>query len=719
MNVNELPCGTSPDPVDYPHFPTRWQTFLWRNWGLVPEKKLADILQTAPENLKSAAEDMGLPPETEVNPMWISHGYLTLIRQNWHLLNYEQLLQLLDWTPEKMAYSLKEEDFLFGKLGHLKPDCPPLRYEVLTDEERRKTARLKEIAKCYFSPDKLFYTDRPFAFAERFSAGNAPVSNGGDFDFNMIHAFSASCGDVLGNADTLDPMPENLLSQYASMGIKGVWIHALLHKLVPIPGAEEFSLDWEKRMANLKMLIERCARYGIKLYLYFNEPRCMPMTFYDKKPEWAGFPVRQSMTVCTTRTPEPLEWLETAMHRLFADAQGLGGVFAITMSENPTNCHFALESNQCPSCSKHAPEEIISSIINAMARGMHSAAPEAKMVAYDWAWCRSVNHKDRFEFKKSVMDLLDKSVYIASVSEWGMITRVGGVEQYLIDYSISQTGPSEETLKTWDYAKKTGLKTVAKIQINNSWELSAVPYIPVPYLVREHLDKLKKAGVCGLLLSWTLGGFPGGNLELLDSTPEEIAASKFNPAAAEKICRAWKRFSEAFRNFPFHVNVLYYAPMNYGPVSLLHMKKTGYSATMIGFPYDDVDKWRGPYPAEVLENQFRLLTEGWKQGIEILNGADKEIRESQRRDFNDIRTVAEASYCHFRSTYLQIVFVRARNSGDKKLMSECAKEELALALRLADIVRQDSRIGFEASNHYYYTLNSLYEKVLSCACITE
>ena len=40
-----------------------------------------------------------------------------------------------------------------------------------------------------------------------------------------------------------------------------------------------------------------------------------------------------------------------------------------------------------------------------------------------------------------------------------------------------------------------------------------------------------------------------------------------------------------------------------------------------------------------------------------------------------------------------------------------------LALRLYRIVRRDSRIGFEASNHYYYTLNDLMEKVVSCSFI--
>ena len=125
-------------------------------------------------------------------------------------------------------------------------------------------------------------------------------------------------------------------------------------------------------------------------------------------------------------------------------------------------------------------------------------------------------------------------------------------------------------------------------------------------------------------------------------------------------------------------------------------------------------------PAKVFENQFRILAEKWKQGLETLKEAAEEVAEAEKADFADVCDMAEVSYCHLRSTYLQTAFVRAVNNGGcKACMKAYAEEEIALALRLAEIVRRDSRIGFEASNHYYYTLNDLYEKVISCAYIIE
>jgi hypothetical protein len=336
------------------------------------------------------------------------------------------------------------------------------------------------------------------------------------------------------------------------------------------------------------------------------------------------------------------------------------------------------------------------------------------MLCFDWAWRRSENDSEVLDFKKKVIDLLPKhkNVYITSVSEWGLITRVGGVEQYLVDYSISQPGPAPEAQAVWKYAKSAGLGVAAKIQVNNSWELSAIPSIPVPYLIKEHLDNLRACGVDGVMLSWTLGGFPGGNLELLNAAPEEIAAARFAPETAEKVVQAWKIFSDAFREFPFNVNVIYTAPVNYGPMNLLHLHPTGYQATMVGFPYDDLESWRAVYPEDVFIRQFQLLTDQWRQGLEIL----AKVTE-KNAVFTDMQRIAAAAYCHWRSTLKQAEFVRARNNQDREKMCQCVREERDLALQLHAIAKMDSRIGFEASNHYYYSLNDLCEKVINCEYI--
>ena len=49
---------------------------------------------------------------------------------------------------------------------------------------------------------------------------------------------------------------------------------------------------------------------------------------------------------------------------------------------------------------------------------------------------------------------------------------------------------------------------------------------------------------------------------------------------------------------------------------------------------------------------------------------------------------------------VQICFVRRRDAGDHATLLPILEEEITLAKRLFEVIRRDSRIGFEASNHY-------------------
>ncbi len=717
MKISDLPVGSAPAPVKFMHFPTRWQAFLWRNWEFFPAGKLAEVLGCSETDVRRAAAELGLPDQ-KINPKWLIFGYLTILRSNWHLLNYRQLLQLLDWTPEQLAYTLKEEDFFWAKLGRLKPACDELRYAPLTAAEKSATDTLRKNLASHLSPSCMAYQEEPFAFAEQYKAQKSSAGTE-KFELNFIHSYAASCGDIFIDIEKRDPVPENLLEQYASMGIKGVWMHAILYLLHPVGGSEEFSEGYQTRLRNLATLVKRCKKYGIGIYLYLNEPRGMPYAFYQKNPDWAGIDVSASnmRTNCISRTRKPLEWLEEACRAVFRAVPDLAGAFMISMSENPTHCNYGHKKGECQYCRDRDGADLIADVAKAMEKGIHAGSPDAKLIVEDWAWRGAVAEENPTEFKKRVIDRLPQDVWFMSISEWGKETNAGGVKFSVVDYSISQVGPSSEAVDAWKHAQKRGLKTVAKIQMNNSWELSAVPYIPVPYLLQEHLDNLSSLGVNGLMLSWTLGGYPGGNLELLYKNVEELAADKFRKEAAGKVCSIWKKFSDAFREYPFSCATIYVGPMNYGPMAPFFLEPTGYRATMIGYPYDDLEGWRSVYPEAVFEDQFRKVTEGWKQGLDKLAALKQELSNAELPAWEELWNMAAASYCHLRSTYLQIRFVRQRNAGDPAAMRGTVQEELELTHMLYEIARRDSRIGFEASNHYYYCLNDLAEKMINCEYI--
>ena len=47
-------------------------------------------------------------------------------------------------------------------------------------------------------------------------------------------------------------------------------------------------------------------------------------------------------------------------------------------------------------------------------------------------------------------------------------------------------------------------------------------------------------------------------------------------------------------------------------------------------------------------------------------------------------------------------------------MKSLVENEITLTKDLYALVLEDSRIGFEATNHYYYVTNDLLEKIVNC-----
>jgi hypothetical protein len=72
-------------------------------------------------------------------------------------------------------------------------------------------------------------------------------------------------------------------------------------------------------------------------YLYINEPRAMPAAFFKNRPETGGVREGDFTALCTSH-PAVRRWMVAALAHVFRQVPGLGGVYAITASENLTNC---------------------------------------------------------------------------------------------------------------------------------------------------------------------------------------------------------------------------------------------------------------------------------------------------------------------------------------------------------------------------------------------
>jgi len=737
-DLSVLPHGPGAPAIVSGHFPDRMHEFVWRNWDAVPPAKIAAILGASEADVTSIAVSMGLPEVANVPHAMRERGYVTLIRRNWHLLPYDQLLQLLDMTPERLDVMLREEDFLWVKLGRTKPACEPVRYTPPDDAAKARAAEIRAVVESEFGEALRTPGEPRFEFVknlstpvDRFVKPEAP-----DEPFlRIVHSYVAVFGDPLMDP-SLDPYPTGFLQRLADNGINGVWLHAVLRDLAP--GGEifpEFGEGWETRLANLRVMVDRAKQSGVDIYLYINEPRGMPHAFFDNRPEIAGVQSGELTALCTS-VPEVRQWMGDSLAHIFREVPGLGGIYSISASENLTNCASHGGWSACSRCKDRTDADILAEVVAVQEEGVHRGNPDAKVLISDWGWR---GHGDATE----IVPLLPDNIWLMSVSEWHLPIERGGIQSTVGEYSISSVGPGPRAVPHWQLAQSRGLKTGTEIQFNNTCEIATVPYLPVMDLVAEHCNNLlRDANLDAMFIGWTMGGHPSPNIDLaqrlsrepvpsIDTVLNEIATERYGAEGAAHARNAWTLTSEAFREYPFHISVVYTCPVQWGSANPLYLEKTGYSATMWGLPYDNLDGWRGPYPPDIFAAQFEKVATGFRPGIAELAQAVAAAPASMKADTETDLRFARAAANHFQAVANQSRFVNARDQladpaaeltdeareALRGVMVAAVESEIELAKELYGLVKEDSRIGFEPSCQYFYLPMDLVEKVVNCRWI--
>lgn len=814
------------------HFPTSYQALVFRLWEMVSAEKIAKVIETTKENVTKTANAMGLKEQKDLE-LWMSRGYISIIREVWNLLPYEQIYTLMDWDKERLSFCLREDDFLGLKLGE-KCECPPVLYRELTEEEKEKTRKIKLTVEKYIRPLDKFDIAKPFDFFKSHYEPIVPAitrevavdsswcieydalgisdfvedfkdfaktygvefkkesdkkikidinietddeeyheihindnlikinaaspvgvlralydledlaENAGTFTFDkkvykkktkiktrFIYSFCGLYGDVL-DKDSRISFPDELLQGYARRGINGVWIQGVLYKIAPYPFNEKESIGWEERLENLKELTERAARFGIKVYIYINEPRCMPESFFKNRPDMKGISWRDdgAYTLCSSH-PETHRYLKDALQTVCKKVPLIGGFFNITQSENNVLCTSRGnrwdDDHICPVCKERGAYKVTSEILATMANAVAEIDKNIKFFAYTWTWTH-----DYGEDTDKLISSLPENVIILQVSESKMKFVRGGITGEVRDYALSIVGPGESAKGVWKAAKENGLETAAKIQINNSWECSTAPFLPVYDNVAEHMKNLSDLGIEHIMLAWTLGGYISDNIKIASSyffcdensendAYNEVLERTYGPYA-DIVKKSVHHFCKGFSEYPFNIYHLYRGPSNKGAANLLYTKPSNMRSTTTCFPYDDITGWcarhKGDdtggwtelYTGEILKNQYALLCDEWEKGLDII----KDMPDSEFKD------MAFYGYTLFKASYNQTAYYLERDGKkDKNVMNELIKSEKELALMAYKIMLKNASVGYEASNHYLVTKSQLMEKIVQCDYLLE
>ena len=671
--------------------PTKWQTVILRNYGLVQTKNIAKVLRCSIKRIEIEAARLGIE-KIQYTVLWREKSYLTIIRNNWNLLNYEQLLALLEMSEEELTYNLKNNDFLGVKLGSFKPEIESIYYSKLTKEEIKETRKVKRIISKYFIENYA----SPFSFKYGKQRNSSCDKND-----RIIYPYSLEYGDIF--LKTSEIISKEELEAYSSSGISGLWIGATLRDFCYYPFSKNLDKKYQKRRENLNKFIDTAKKCGLKVFLYLNEPRGINIDELNPKYNHLEGRTEDNVVALCIANKEIQDYLYKATKELANNVPGLEGIITITSSENLTHCKH-IPNSDCKTCQDYRPYELASLINNIMSKAINDSKSKTRLIANLWGWASYCDYTED-EIRKGI-DLLDQRTEIMCVSEFG--THKKGNRLYNVgEYSLSNAEPCLETIKLIRYAKKKNHKVLAKIQINNSWEMSAVPYIPCFEHVYNHLKKLRDLGVYDYMLSWTLGGYPSTSLSMITSNNYDAWLKETFKNEFEIVKKAIHYISIGFSYFPFDTNLLYLSPLNQGPTNLIYRQVTNRKATMVTFPYDDIRSWVN----KDNENEFVIK----------MNKVIKHFKRAERllcsipnpsSSVLEITRYLKVWIICYESTLNQYLFNLIKTEKDSDL-NPYLKKELKLTQELYKLAAVDSTIGFEASNQYVYTQNMFLEKILN------
>lgn len=505
--------------------------------------------------------------------------------------------------------------------------------------------------------------------------------------------------------DDRDFYPEAYLQKLSHAGINGLWVPGLLRNLVPSRVIPELGPD-QPRLGKLNELIERAGRYGIGIHLFCIEPRALspehPLRFL--RPELCG----HDGALCPSQ-PVVLEYVHEVMQRLFTEAPGLAGVINIPCGERSSSCVSSESHAQlCPRCREHARPKLLGKLLSTMAAGIHSVKPQGQFVA--WTYLMDKNRETApITPMLDVMKETSPGVIWMGNFEHGSKKEVFGKKITLHEYSLSCVGPSDYFRQMVKAARDHGLTMHAKMQIGTSYELSSVPYVPVPGIVYDKLQAGDEDGVRGAMLGWIPGGFPGPLLHIVGEAAFEprrekretlwrLAALDWGRQKADTVVKAWEIFAEAWQNYPFGIGVLYWGPITRAAAYQLHLEREerlakpynwGTNRTRERQPFEDrIERWlEKHYTWQEVASAYRHIAKRWQEGLDLLASQ----LDQARKDTEEARQFAIAKAVQLQCLAAANVyeFYGLRNT----LLSLDDAAQKSTALRMHQVVLDDREVS--------------------------
>jgi hypothetical protein len=467
---------------------------------------------------------------------------------------------------------------------------------------------------------------------------------------------------------------------------------------------------------------------------------------------------------------------------LFKKTPGLGGAFCITASEFYTHCfshysytHFQREpfirnyarspiwqpkywdknsidtiyklhrlldeSWTCPRCIRRNPSDVVAELITSINRGIKAASPSADVIAWSWAWGIVEPHPQQRLIKR-----LPKDVIL--LTDWETCgdgqKKVAGKKYPVNEYSLSYIGPCNRFLKHLQIAKSRGMKVMAKLQLASTHELASVPYIPVPFNVAEKMSGLRKHEVNGFLGCWNMGGelspmtrLAGKMSRVPTLSPiqalRETAVEEFGEDVADDVLKAWKLFSEGWKEYPMSGDFTWNSPISYAPAFYFPVevpeKPSVCTFAHMPLPRDPeghlnvtsyyLPNWASPFGVERTGKALTLLLNKWEQGLAIMGNVTRQHPGNSKLliEFNLASHIALSvrSTVNVLRFYTLLPQLKAAGKTRSKITGELKsilKDEIEIARQDMPLLLADPRLGYHPEAHsQHFTCKDLEYKI--------
>lgn len=528
--------------------------------------------------------------------------------------------------------------------------------------------------------------------------------------------------------ETLEKISEN--------GFNAIWLHGLLRNLVPSSVFPEFGKNSALHLQNLKDLITRAKKYGIKVFIYMQPPRGLEEDhpFWETHSDVSGHPIfahtddgkKIPMRSLCTSTEKVQDYLRKSSAELASELPELGGVILITASEFPSHCYGKVgiiddkgiptgNVPQCPRCVEKSPIEVITEIIQCIRDGIRLKSADIKVIAWNWSW----SFFEAFPCHNFISNLPDDIIFMAGFERGGEKV-ILDKSRYINEYSITYSGPSEQFVEETDLAKNHGLEVMAKLQFGTTHELATVPNLPLIGNLFDKTSGMHRLNIPHFMGCWNFGNMLTANSAAFNfflSHPEltdknraltEFATMYFPGCDSILVLQAWEQFSNAGDYYPFNTPFTYNGPINYsvifpiypGPLNDIPCGRSWMFDSPRG---DDLSSSIYEFTLDELITGMGKVSEEWFPGLTFLKQGLKNCEHIHAKE--EISSAAGA-YHSFRSVWNTYRSYRLRLEWDESKRNDylmIAENEIRNLKEFLPYVEADERLGYhgEAFGHMY------------------